>query len=66
MTSRLVLGTANYGKLAQTEVDRLLGTALELGLNKIDTAHGYEDSGKELGVFLKIHNSFSINTKACP
>ena len=66
MTSRLVLGTANYGRLAQVEVDRLLGTALELGLDKIDTAHRYEDSEKKIGVFLKTHNNFSINTKACP
>lgn len=66
MTSRLVLGTANYGRLTQAKVDRLLGTALELGLNKIDTAHRYEDSEKKLGVFLKTHNNFSINTKACP
>lgn len=66
MTSRLVLGTANYGRLAQVEVDRLLGTALELGLDKIDTAHRYENSEKKIGVFLKTHDNFSINTKACP
>lgn len=66
MTSRLVLGTANYGKLPQAEVDALLGTALELGINKIDTAHRYEDSEKKIGVFLRRNNSFLINTKACP
>ena len=47
MTSRLVLGAANYGRLTQAEVDKLLGTALELGINKIDTAHRYEDSEKK-------------------
>jgi aryl-alcohol dehydrogenase-like predicted oxidoreductase len=44
VTSRLVLGSANYGRLTQTEVDTLLRTALELGISKIDTAHRYEDS----------------------
>lgn len=66
MTSRLVLGSANYGKLTQKEVDKLLGTALELGINKIDTAHRYEDSEKRIGVSLRGENFFSINTKACP
>ena len=66
MTSRLVLGSANYGKLTQTEVDALLRTALELGISKIDTAHRYEDSEKKIGISLRGNNDFSINTKACP
>ena len=66
MTSRLVLGAANYGRLTQAEVDKLLGTALELGINKIDTAHRYEDSEKKIGIALKVNKGFSVNTKACP
>ena len=66
MTSRLVLGTANYGRLSQAEVDKLLGTALELGIDKLDTAHRYEDSEKKIGVSLRLNQGFTINTKACP
>lgn len=66
MASRLVLGSARYGMLSQFEVDRLLGTAQELGINKIDTAHRYEDSEKKIGISLRINKNFSVNTKACP
>ena len=66
MTSRLVLGTANYGRLSQVEVDKLLGTALECGIDKLDTAHRYEDSEKKIGVSLRLNQGFKINTKACP
>lgn len=51
MTSRLVLGTANYGRLSQAEVDKLLGTALEMGIDKLDTAHRCEDSEKNWSCF---------------
>jgi hypothetical protein len=63
MTSRLVLGAANYGKLTQIEVDRLLGTAFELGINRIDTAYGYEGSEARIGAFLKNNKIFDVNTK---
>jgi len=63
MTSRLVLGAANYGKLTQIEVDRLLGTAYEQGINRIDTAHGYENSEVRIGVFLKTNKEYEVNTK---
>ena len=63
MTSRLVLGAANYGKLTQIEVDRLLGTAYELGINRIDTAYGYENSEVRIGAFLKNNKEFEVNTK---
>ena len=66
MTSRLVLGAANYGRLTQAEVDKLLSTALELGIKKIDTAHRYEDSEKKIGIALKVNQGFTVNTKACP
>jgi aryl-alcohol dehydrogenase-like predicted oxidoreductase len=66
MTSRLVLGAANYGRLTQADVNNLLSTALELGINKIDTAHRYEDSENKIGISLKVNKGFSVNTKACP
>jgi aryl-alcohol dehydrogenase-like predicted oxidoreductase len=61
--SRLVLGTANYGKLSQGEVNKLLGTANELGINRIDTAYGYENSEYRIGRFLKSNKDFEVNTK---
>jgi len=63
MKSRLVLGAANYGKIGQTEVDKLLGTASEYGINTIDTAHGYENSEARIGVSLKTYKEFEVNTK---
>ena len=63
MASRLVLGAANYGKLPQIEVDRLLGTAFDQGVSRIDTAHGYEGSEERVGVFLKNNKGFEVNTK---
>lgn len=63
MTSRLVLGAANYGKLTQIEVNSLLWTAFEQGINKIDTAHGYEGSEEKIGVFLQTNKDFEVNTK---
>ena len=63
MASRLVLGAANYGKLTQIEVDKLRGSAFDQGVNRIDTAHGYEGSEERVGVFLKSNKSFEVNTK---
>lgn len=63
MKSRLVLGAANYGKIGQTEVDKLLEIALEHGINTIDTAHGYENSEARIGVSLKTYKEFEVNTK---
>ena len=63
MTSRLVLGGANYGKLTQIEVNKLLGIAFESGIRRIDTAHGYEGSEERIGEFLKYKNVYEVNTK---
>ncbi|NPC97000.1 aldo/keto reductase [Nocardioides sp. zg-DK7169] len=42
--SRLALGTATFGVAPRAEdVDRLLGTALDAGLNLLDTASSYGD-----------------------
>ena len=42
MTSLLVLGGATYGMKTQAVVNRLIGTALDLGITRIDTANGRE------------------------
>ena len=63
MTSRLVLGAANYGKLTQIQVNKLLGTGFEQGINRIDTAHGYEGSEEKIGLFLQTNKNFEVNTK---
>ena len=63
MASRLVLGAANYGKISQGEVNSLLGTALELGITRIDTAYGYENSEVRIGAYLKNNKEFEVNTK---
>lgn len=51
MSSRLVLGAATYGRMSQNEVNALLGAALESGITKVDTAHGYEGSETRIGFF---------------
>jgi hypothetical protein len=61
--SRLVLGGASLGKYPQSEVDLLLNTARECGIDKIDTASGYGDSEKKIGRFLKGQGVFRINSK---
>ena len=58
-----MLGAANYGKLTQIEVNSLLWSAFEQGINKIDTAHGYEGSEERIGVFLRTNKDFEVNTK---
>lgn len=63
MTSRLVLGGATYGRISQTEVNQLLETALESGITRIDTAHGYEGSEEKIGLFLRGKIQFEVNSK---
>jgi aryl-alcohol dehydrogenase-like predicted oxidoreductase len=63
MSSRLVLGGAVYGRLNQGEVNLILGTAIESGINRIDTAHGYEGSEERIGRFLRTTDQIKINSK---
>lgn len=63
MTSRLVLGGATYGMKTQAEVNRLIGTALDSGITRIDTANGYEGSEKRIGAFLANGRELIINSK---
>lgn len=61
--SRLVLGGASFGKIAQRAVDELLNVAAECGIQRIDTAPGYPDSEKRIGKFLARNHEFQVNTK---
>lgn len=61
--SRLVLGGATFGRLSQIEVNKLLETALECGIDRIDTAHGYEGSEERIGFFLRSKMEFEVNSK---
>lgn len=64
MTTKLVLGTANFGltygiansrMLSEKEAFAILEKALEVGVSGVDTARGYGDAEKVLGRFFKTH-----------
>ncbi len=60
----LILGTNKFNLLNQFEVDRLLTSALELGIHRIDTAPSYKSSERKIGNFLKRNpDSFQVSTK---
>ncbi|MBP9853722.1 MAG: aldo/keto reductase [Candidatus Omnitrophica bacterium] len=70
--SRIGLGTAHFGldygfnkAKTQPEVDALLESALENGINFLDTARGYGSSEEKIGQFLKRKDQrdFVIATK---
>jgi 1-deoxyxylulose-5-phosphate synthase len=46
LVSEIVLGTARFGE-GDVDVDRIVGTALDLGINTFDTADIYADSRSE-------------------
>jgi hypothetical protein len=60
----LILGANRFNSLNQYEVDRLLSTALELGIQRIDTAPSYRTSEKKIGSFLSRNpGTFQVSTK---
>ena len=60
----LILGANRFHSLNQYEVDRLLSTALELGIQRIDTAPSYRTSEKKIGSFLSRNpGTFQVSTK---
>ncbi len=60
----LILGANRFNLLNQYEVDRLLSCALELGIQRIDTAPSYRTSEKKIGNFLKRNpGTFQLSTK---
>ena len=61
--SRLVLGGASLIHLSYSEINRLLQTASENGVRRVDTAPLYGDSQKILGDALKFHPSFVVSSK---
>src|SRR5689334_17010060 len=52
-SSRALFGAAALGDVTQVEADRALATALEHGVNHIDTAASYGDSELRLAPFLR-------------
>ncbi len=73
MTTKLVLGTANFGltygiannrMLSEKEAFAILEKALEVGVSGVDTARGYGDAEKVLGRFFRGHGKvFNVVTK---
>ncbi len=60
----LILGANRFNLLNQYEVDNLLSTALELGIQRLDTAPSYRTSEKKIGSFLKRNpGTFQVSTK---
>jgi hypothetical protein len=60
---RVVLGAAKFNRLSALEVSKLLETAMELGVDEIDTAPLYGESEFLIGKAKEINSSFRINTK---
>ena len=54
-SSRTIFGAAALGSVTQAEADRALETALEFGVNHIDTAAAYGDSELRLAPWLAHH-----------
>lgn len=57
-----VLGGAQFAKLSQRNLNRLLDCALSLGVTTIDTAPMYSDSENLIGNYSK-RSALSVNTK---
>jgi aryl-alcohol dehydrogenase-like predicted oxidoreductase len=64
MTTKLILGTANFGldygiankrMLSEAEAFAILEKAVEVGVSGVDTARGYGDAEMLLGRFFKAH-----------
>jgi aryl-alcohol dehydrogenase-like predicted oxidoreductase len=62
MSSKIVLGAAEYGTLTNREIDCLLSTAIENNIQILDTAHGYSGSEEKIGYFAN-RDKLLINTK---
>ncbi len=58
-----MLGGASLINLSLSEVDRLLQTAAEHGVRRVDTAPLYGDSQKLLGIVLKDYPCFLVSSK---
>ena len=73
---KLILGTANFGqeygivnqsgKIADSEILKIIELALNSGITKFDTAIGYGDAQKKLGTFIQDPDKKSITTKLGP
>jgi aryl-alcohol dehydrogenase-like predicted oxidoreductase len=63
--SQIVLGGASFTKLSNSDLATLLGTAANLGVNKIDTAPLYGESELKIGAYLKKSRNYNwwVSTK---
>ncbi len=51
--SAVGLGGIQFAKISQRQTTRAIRTALDLGINFLETAHGYWDSEKKIGTALR-------------
>ena len=59
---QIVIGGGNFRNLTQYQVNKLLDHAYALGIDKVDTAPGYE-SEKMIGNYLRFNPNFIVSTK---
>jgi len=60
----MILGANRFHLLSQYQVDSLLYSALELGVERVDTAPSYRSSEQKIGNFLKRNpGTFQVSTK---
>ena len=53
MVSKLAIGGIPVMRISKTEAAKLFRDAIALGINFIDTAHGYADSEEKVGEAIK-------------
>ncbi len=64
LSSRTIFGSASFGKVSQSEADRVLDILLEYGVNHIDTAPKYGQAELRLGPWMKKYrDQFFLATK---
>lgn len=64
MMDSIILGANRFNLISQYHVDKLLSTALEIGIRHLDTAPTYLTSENKIGNFLKRNPcAFNVSTK---
>ncbi len=53
VVSAVGLGGVQFAKIGRRQAARAIGTALDLGINFLETAHGYWDSEEKIGAALR-------------
>ena len=70
---KYVLGTAqfglnygisnNTGKVSSTNIEKIFRTAIDQGVNYLDTANVYGDAEDKIGTFFELTKQFKLITK---